>query len=149
MLTRRYSHTFPPGTFDAPDDVTTAPGDVFYLRGGFRLQVASIDADGRVHLAVIGCSCAGFPYASACRGHQSEREKTWTRAEWQEHIRTGWVQRFTTPDSQGAPRLPGDVGAVRDLEYPHPSFDLPRASGDDFTLTGGDIEAGRKQGDLF
>lgn len=45
-------------------------------------------------------------------------------------------------------RLPGDVGAVRDLEVPHPSFELPKA-GDDFTLSGGNVEDGRKQGNLF
>jgi hypothetical protein len=32
-------------------------------------------------------------------------------------------------------RLPGDVGAVQELEVAHPTFDLPRAKPDDFALT--------------
>lgn len=47
-------------------------------------------------------------------------------------------------------RLPGDVGAVRDVEVPDaPLADLPRADPRDFNLSGGDVEAGRKQGSLF
>jgi hypothetical protein len=32
-------------------------------------------------------------------------------------------------------RLPGDVGAVRDLDIPHPAFDLPKPDPNDFELT--------------
>lgn len=56
----------------------------------------------------------------------------------------GWL----TSDARDQ-RLPGDVGAVRDVEIAHPSFELPRASADDFELSGGNVEAGRKQGNLF
>jgi hypothetical protein len=40
-----------------------------------------------------------------------------------------------TPDDPRQSVLPGDCGAVRALEYAHPTFDLPQADPDDFELT--------------
>lgn len=47
------------------------------------------------------------------------------------------------------PRLPSDVGAVRDLEIAHPTFDVPKADPDAFDLTAESVEHGRKQSSLF
>ena len=48
----------------------------------------------------------------------------------------GWI----LTDDPRQPRLPGDVGAVRDVEIPDPHFALPAAAPADFTLT---AECGR------
>src|SRR5262249_1554791 len=56
------------------------------------------------------------------------------------------IDRLPTGEAQ--PRLPGDVGRVRDREIEHPQFDLPKRDGD-FELTRGDVEDGRTQGELF
>ena len=45
------------------------------------------------------------------------------------------LRLVTAPDPDGNQRLPGDVGAVRDVEIEHPTFDLPRARPEDFALT--------------
>jgi len=46
-------------------------------------------------------------------------------------------------------RLPDDVGAVRDREVAHPTFEQPKARPEDFELTGESVEKGRTQGALF
>jgi hypothetical protein len=58
------------------------------------------------------------------------------------------ADRLATGELQ--PRLPGDVGNVRDVEVPTPKFELPKPKPDDFELTSTDVRGvGAKQGALF